>query len=77
MLKRISFLIAVLALMASALGTRIDITGTGGSTQVASSGTARWVQFVANPGNHVNHARPVSMLWFMGGTQGGGLLCRM
>jgi hypothetical protein len=48
---RLAVLLCLLAGFATALGTRTEITGTAAAVQIASSGVARWVQFVADPGN--------------------------
>jgi len=43
-------LLAAIVLTAT-VKTRTEITGTGAAVQVASSGSALWVQVVADPGN--------------------------
>jgi hypothetical protein len=45
------FLALLLSALLLAVGTRTDITGTNAAVQVATSGTARWVQFVAAAAN--------------------------
>lgn len=50
MTRRLILLISVFCLLLAG-GTRDDITGTGVAVQVASSGGAQWVQFIADPGN--------------------------
>lgn len=54
--RRILLLIALLAALTApcslvAEGTRTEITGTGVAVQIASSGTARWVQVIADAAN--------------------------
>ena len=48
---RLSVLLFLLASLALAIASRTEITGTGAAVQVASSGAARWVQVIADPGN--------------------------
>lgn len=48
---RLGILLALIVSLAWAVGTSADITGTNARVQLAESGTARWVQVVADPAN--------------------------
>lgn len=50
-LRRTLTLLLLLGTLLLAVGTTTDITGSGAAVQIASSGTARWVQIIADPGN--------------------------